>query len=148
MGHYYQSTHVCYTGHLHSNSYLHRGTENDGKIIAQGSFLGAPWAPKTAPTRTKDIILHKYFACRFYRAAWPALWPKPAQKYMTETVFGLRRRERIACWSFADKIVRGTHFWRILASCWVPNRATWVTSCSKGGAVWPVGSVSLSGLWK
>jgi hypothetical protein len=93
-------------------------------------------------------ILHKYFAHRFQGACCPALLLKPAQNDMSETMFGLRRRERIACWPFYEKLTHGTHVLMILASFWVPNRATWVTLGSRWQFFSPLGSVSLSGSWK
>ena len=93
-------------------------------MVAQGSLWEHPGHPKRPQSAQNISILHKYFAHRFLRASWPALWPKLAQNYMSETVFGLRRRERIACWPFSQKLTPGSHFWRILAPFWVPNRGT------------------------
>ena len=117
-------------------------------MVARGSLWGHPGHRKRLQSMQNNSTLHKYFAHRFQRASWPALWQKPRQNYMAETVFGLRRRERIACWPFYEKLVRGPYFLKLLASFWVPNGATWVILGSRWHFFSPLGSVSLSGLWK
>ena len=67
---------------------------------------------------------------------------------MAEIVFGLHRRERIACWSCAAKIVPGTHFGVLLTSLRVPIGATWMTFGHKSDQVSQVASVLLSELWE
>ena len=76
-------------------------------MVARGRLWEYPGHPKPSQSAQKVSILHKYCAHPFERAPWPALWPKPAQNYMTETMFGLRRRERIACWPFYKKLATG-----------------------------------------
>ena len=117
-------------------------------MLARGRLWEHPGHQKPPQRAQNTSILHKYFAHRFQRASWPALWQKPGQKYMSETAFGLRWRERIACWLFCEKVVLGPHFLRILVSIWVPNRVTCVTLRSRWHFFSPLGSVSLSGLWK
>ena len=117
-------------------------------MVARGRLWEHPGHPKRPQSAQKVSILHKYFAHPFERASWPALSPKPAQNYMTETAFGLRRRERIACWPFYEKVVRLQHFSRILTPFWVPSRPTWVTLGSRWHSFSPLGAESLSGLWK
>ena len=90
-------------------------------MLARGRLWEHPGHQKPPQRAQNTSILHKYFAHRFQRASWPALWQKPGQKYMSETAFGLRRRERIACWPFCEKVVLGPHFCRILVSIWVPK---------------------------
>ena len=75
-------------------------------MVARGSLWEHPGHQKPPQSIQNTNIIYKYFAHRFQRASWPALWQKPGQNYMAETVFGLRRRERIACWPFYEKLAR------------------------------------------
>ena len=79
-------------------------------MVARESLWGHPGHQKRHQSTQNTNILHKYFAHRFQRASWPALWQKPGQNYMSETMFGLRRRERIAGWPFYKKKCLGATF--------------------------------------
>ena len=66
---------------------------------------------------------------------------------MAEIVFGLHRRERIACRPFSEKVVAWTHFGAVLTSFRVPVGATWATFELKNNEVSQFASVSLLELW-
>ena len=125
-----------------------KSTKSDGKIVARGNLREHPGHPKRLQSVSNISILHKYFAHGFQKASRPVLWPKPAQKYMSETVFGLRRRERIACWPFYEKLVRRAHVSKDFGVA-LGSKSRHLGHFGFTMALFsPLGAQSLSGLWK
>ena len=100
-------------------------------MVAQGSLWEHPGRPE-GPQSAQDMsILHKYFAHRFLRASWPALWPKLGQNYMPKTVFRLPGASGSHVGHFTKNLPGDNSFegfwchfgWQIepLGSLWAPD---------------------------
>ena len=70
-----------------------------------------PGHPKRTQIAQNVNILHKYFAHRFPRASWPAVWPKPPQNRVRNSVWTAPARVDRMLTVFL-KTHPGTTFWK------------------------------------